>query len=188
MDPRIGPMSVPPPELTNEVRERLDGLDDRTKALRRDLRWKDAAIQDLRVAAVEAAFAVGLLALLAVTWLTPSPPDELQFHGPRTGLGLLDGEVWTADENLAQTVAIAGLLIYIAAAVIALATIEGGRVPVIAAAAGLAATIGVVLAKPDNDAPVAYWDFAWQAPPYIACAFWVVLICLAGWRLSDDRR
>jgi sugar phosphate permease len=181
-------MSGQRPEATGEVHERLDRLDDRTKSLLRDRRWKDAAMQDLRVAAVESAFAVGLLVLLAATWLTPSPPDELQFYGPRTGLGLLDGEVWTEDEMFAQTMAIAGLLVYIAAAIIALATVEGGRVPVIAAAAGLVATIGVVLAKPGNDAPVTYWDFAWQAPPYIACAFWVVLICLAGWRSSHGRR
>jgi sugar phosphate permease len=180
-------MSVQPPDAASDVRERLDRLDNRTKALQRDLRWKDAAMQDLRVAAVQAAFAVGLLALLATTWLTPSPPDELEFVGPRTGLGLLDGDVWTEDERFAQTVAIAGLLVYISAAVIALATVEGGRRPVIAAATGLMATIGVVLAKPNNDASVAYWDFAWQAPPYIACAFWVVLISLAGQRLFDSR-
>jgi hypothetical protein len=181
-------MSIQPPELTNDVRERLDRIDDQTKTLRRDLHRKDAAMQDLRVAATEAAFAVGLLALLAATWLTPSPPDELEFYGPRSGLGLLDGEVWSEDEGFAQTVAIAGPLIYIVAAVITLATFEGGRVPVIAAAAGLLATIAVVLAKPINDAPVEYWNFAWQAPPYIACTFWAVLICLACWRLSNGRR
>ena len=51
----------------------------------------------------------------------------------------------------------------------------------------LVATIGVLLAKPGNDASVVYWDFSWQAPPYLACAFWVVLVCLAGWRWSDGR-
>lgn len=149
----------------------------------------DHGDQDVARTVPVTALAVGLVVLLATTWLVPTGGPEQAVHdfaGARTGLGLFDGP-WQSTEPLAEWTAVAGVAIYIAAAIaVLLAAHARPRIPMMAACVGLAATVVVLSGKPGPVESVE-WDYAWQSPPYLACALWLVLIIVTGTRSADAR-
>lgn len=174
-------------ENTEELRRELSRTRATVEALRAEVRELQAATLHLPVAA---GLAVGLLVLLATTWLVPTGSEEQVVHdfaGARTGLGLLAGP-WQSTEPVRQWLGVAAVAVYVVCVLVALFAVHASPrwVPVVAAGLGLVATLVVLGTKPGAVESVD-WAYAWRSPPYVAAALWALLAAVTGQRAAAAR-
>lgn len=156
------------------------------QVLRNDLHRVEAESAGAKSTAVVVVLGCATLLLLATTWLVPSGTYTQAAHffaDARTGLGMLDGP-WQSTESGREWIGKIALLGYIVSAITVLASASSGRwVSTVASCVGLASTVAVLAAKP-GDVDATDWEYAWQAPPYLACGFWLGLIAFTGSRIQ----